>query len=111
MVRESIISASKMAFIGCYNNGMYLALHRKATSLPATFSNYGHAELGTYLRIVRSGNKLSTYISEDGINFVQVSELEYETLPDTLLVGVMASNRNATGYNKAIFNDITLIKG
>lgn len=60
---------------------------------------------------MRSGNKLSTYISEDGINFVQVSELEYETLPDTLLVGVMASNRNATGYNKAIFNDITLIKG
>jgi len=111
MVRESLNSASKMAFIGCQNNGDFFALHRKKIGLSATFENYGHAELGTYLRIVRKDNTMTTYLSEDGIHFVKVSEMIYDELKETLMVGVMASNRNATGYNKAIFNDIILVRG
>lgn len=111
MVRESLNSASKMAFIGCQNNGDFFALHRKKIGLSATFENYGHAELGTYLRVVRKDNTMTTYLSEDGIHFVKVSEMIYDELKETLMVGVMASNRNATGYNKAIFNDIILVRG
>ena len=108
MARCDLLSGSKMAFIGCYDNANYIAMQRKSTAVNAVGTNYGCAELGAYLRLQRVGNTISTYISFDGKEFIKVSEMTYKTLPDQMMVGVMASNRNAYGYNKAIFSDVTL---
>ncbi len=110
MVRDSLASAARMTFVGCYNNGAFLALNRKTAGLPAAFANYGSASLGTYLRVQRKGSVLTTFVSEDGTNFVKLSEETFNNLPDELYVGVMAANKNTLGYNKAVFNHVILNK-
>ena len=110
MVRDNLNSGSKMSFIGCYDDGNYISLQRKSSAVNAVATLAGRHSLGCYLRIVRNGLILSTYMSEDGLNYTLVSEMQYEKLSDTLLVGLMCSNKNMYGYSKAVFKDIELIK-
>lgn len=111
MVRESDATSSKMAFIGAMNGGDFVSIQRTAAGMQASFERYGIADMGTYVRITRTGNTLSTYVSEDGKSFTLVKATEYKSLKDTLLVGVMACNKNTYGYNKARFGDVTLKLG
>lgn len=110
MVRDTLTSASKSAFVGCTNNGNYLALFRSAVGLPAAYHNYGYGELGAYLRVERQGNRIVCYVSADGTSFEKAGEQEYASLPEELFVGVMAANKNTLGYNKAVFSDIRLVR-
>ncbi|MCQ2793554.1 MAG: hypothetical protein MJ221_03985 [Bacilli bacterium] len=106
MVRESLGGASKMVFVGYTNYGTYETVYRQNTGNTAVRQKYGETlNLGCYIRIVKQDSEVSTYISNDGINFNLAKTLTMDLT--TSYIGVAVSNTNESGYAKGVFSNIT----
>ncbi len=61
----------------------------------------------TWLRLVRSGNTLTGYASNDGQTWTNIGSTTIATLPSTLYVGLAVSSRSS-GLESAEFRDLSI---
>ncbi|HEU4967198.1 MAG TPA: PA14 domain-containing protein, partial [Candidatus Saccharimonadales bacterium] len=62
----------------------------------------------TWLKLVRSGNTITTYSSSDGATWTQVGSTASVSLPTTALVGIYVASVNETTLSTATFDNVTV---
>lgn len=111
MIREKLTESSVHASMMITTEGK--AKFRRRTSEGGTTLSDGPSTGTTYpprwLRLTRSGNTFTAYISSDGSSWTQVHTPVAITMPANVHVGLVALRNGGTGTATATFRDVTVV--
>jgi hypothetical protein len=109
MIRESLTSGSKYAWMGISPDGTFRWQRRSNTSGSTSTST---STVGTppnaWTRLVRTGNALYGYKSTDGTNWTQVNSGSI-TMATNIYVGLAVASGSSSTLNTATFTSITVV--
>lgn len=108
MIRESLAANSRQAFIGVNNTGAFRWLRRTTTggSISTTTSK-ALATSNQWVRLVRTGDTLTSYKSANGTTWTKVGASTV-TLPTNCYIGLAVSSGSNTVLNTSQFSDIRI---
>jgi len=109
MIRESLTSGSKYAFMGIPPNGTFRWQRRRDTggSTSATTSTIGTPP-NAWVRLVRTGGTLTGYRSTDGVTWTQVNSRSI-TMATSIYVGLAVASGSSNTLNTATFSNATVV--
>ena len=98
-------NSTLVAFYQTVNVGTELFIERP----PAVLSTVAGPYFGTavLLKLVRSNNLFTAYVSYDGITFTAIGSVTI-ALPSTVLAGLASASHSATAANTAVVNSLTI---
>lgn len=111
MVRESTGVGSKFVaiFLQPDSGVRAVSAYRTTTDGSGAVNDIANNNgLPSWLRIVRSGNNFSTYVSANGTSWTQVGTTVSVTMSDPVLVGVLVASNNTGKLMRAVLSDITV---
>jgi hypothetical protein len=109
MIRDGLGAGAKYLYAHVTptaSNG-YRSQVRSATGGSAVRTNVGSATTG-WLRVVRSGNTLTSYYSSNGTTFTQISAGTTVTMGATVYVGLAVTSHADGTLSTATFDNVTL---
>ncbi len=112
VIRESLAADAKFAMTSI-NAGSALSeytatfRYRKTTGGRASLSKGNQASLPEYIRIVRNGRDVSSYVSDVNGNWNLIGSLKMN-LSETLYVGIAATSATTGSSTVAKFEDVTV---
>jgi hypothetical protein len=109
VIRESLSSGSKYAFMGIRPDGTFRWQRRSTTSgsTSSTTSTIGIPP-NAWTRLVRTGNTLYGYQSTDGTNWTQVNSRSI-TMATNIYVGLAVASGSSNTLNTATFSNLTVV--
>jgi sulfur relay (sulfurtransferase) complex TusBCD TusD component (DsrE family) len=109
MIRESLTSGSKYAWMGISPDGTFRWQHRRYTGGSTSTST---STIGTppnsWIRLVRTGNTLYGYKSTDGTNWTQVNSRSI-TMATNIYVGLAVASGSSNTLNTATFTNMIVV--
>lgn len=110
MFRESTAANSRQVWMALTPTTGFSLVTRSATGAQASATTGTAAAPPYWVRLVRSGNLFTGYVSADGVSFTSVGSTSV-TMPASLLVGLAASSGVSTLVNVSTFTDVSLVQG
>jgi hypothetical protein len=109
MIRESLTTGSKHAFMGVSPDGTFRWQRRNATSgsTSSTTSITGSPP-DIWLRLVRSGNMLHGDLSTDGVNWSRVNSSGI-TMATNIYIGLAVASGSSSTLNTVTFANVRVI--
>jgi Domain of unknown function (DUF4082)/Bacterial Ig domain/Bacterial Ig-like domain (group 2)/Fibronectin type III domain len=109
MIRESLTSGSKYAFMGISPDCTFRWQRRSSTggNTSTTTSTIGTPS-NIWIRLVRTGNTLYGYKSTDGTNWTLVNSHSI-TMATNIYVGLAVASGSSNTLNTATFTNVTVI--
>lgn len=103
-----IYTALGNAVTGVYANNQSAA--SRSTPPWINSANFAQGMVTPYLQIKRVGNTLTTFCSNDGVNYLQVQEVDFASSPwgPTMYLGIDLIN-TATGGGSAAFDEVNFM--
>ncbi len=108
MVREGAGPSDRFVMAACRADGMALSLRRAETNTATVSDLAAPAATPQWLRLVRLGNDLSAFRSEDGTNWVALGVVNWE-VSGALQVGFAVNSGSRTAFNNATFDDASYL--
>ncbi len=109
MIRESLTSGSRYALMGLNANGQLRSQRRVTTSGSTAVNKSGQSSPpDTWVRLVRSGNTLSSYKSIDGVNWALVNSATVN-MAANIYVGLAVASGSSTVLNTSTFANISVV--
>lgn len=109
MIRESLNSNSRHAFLGSLTNGQVVFRWRSATGGTTTTLI---ASTSNWFRLRRTGNTITAFRSSNGSNWFQVGTPQvFGTFSSHARAGLAAASNNNTTHNTAQFSNVRVIHG
>jgi len=109
MIRENLTTGSRYALIGLNANGQLRALRRTATSGSTASNKSGQAFFpNAWVRLVRTGNTLSSYKSSDGTNWALINSSTV-TMASDIYVGLAVASGSSTTLNTSVFANVAVV--
>ena len=109
MIRESLGDGSRFAMMAATSGNGYQFMRRKTAYTNVTSTDAIFAK-PTWVRVVRAGNLFTSYRSDDGSTWSQVSQSTV-TMGANAYVGLCVSARNNTVLNTSVFDNISTSTG
>jgi RHS repeat-associated protein len=106
MIRETLNANSRFASTE-YDNYPYF-VRRTTTGAAATYNNLSATNLPYWVKLVRSGNSLSSYASPDGVNWTQIGTTQTVTMATNVYIGLGATSQNTSALGTATFDNVVL---
>jgi len=108
-MRESLALGSKHAFVLCDGTTNNSMLYRSSTGGNGTSSGTTNIAgvLPEWLKLNRTGNLFTGYVSPDGINWTVLNSVNI-TMNSTLLVGFAVCSRNNGNLDTAVFDNVSV---
>src|SRR5579863_4169693 len=107
MVRASLNAQSQQMFVTYYNTNMY-GVYRAAFGDTTRYGSAVTSSLPYWVKIMRTGNNFSGYVSPDGITWTLVQGPVPISMQDPIYVGLAVnSNSSSTLYN-ATFDNVSI---
>ena len=109
VIRESLTTGSKYAFMGVSPDGRFRWQHRSSTggSTSSTASITGNPP-NIWLRLVRTGNTLYGYRSTDGVTWRRVSSRTI-SMASNIYVGLAVASGSSSRLNTTTFANVTVV--
>ncbi len=108
MIRESLATNSRQAFIGVDNTGSFQWLRRTSTGgSTSTSSSKKLPPAAPWLRLIRRGNTLTAYKSTSGSTWTKIGASTV-TLPVTCYIGLSVSSGSNTLLNTSQFSNVSV---
>ena len=109
MIRESLTSGSRYAWMGISPDGTFRWQRRDNTggSTSSRTSTIGTPP-NAWTRLVRTGNALYAYNSTNGTNWTQVSSRSI-TMATNIYVGLAVASGSSNTLNRATFTNVTVV--
>ena len=109
MIRETLTSGSRYAFMGISPDGRFRAQRRSSTGgSTSTRTSGSGTPPNEWVRLVRSGNVFYTYRSTDASNWTLVSSNAI-TMASNVYVGFAVASGNTNTLNTARFSTATVV--
>ncbi len=105
-IRQSLEDNAPNAMMEWTPSGYAYFQFRLTPDGGVNYSQYTYTKTPPWLRIVREGNVINGYISEDGTNFRNVGNVNM-SMPDVVHIG-LAVTSNSKQATTAVFDHITL---
>ncbi|MBC8094826.1 MAG: DUF1349 domain-containing protein [Akkermansiaceae bacterium] len=109
MIRESLSPNSKYAFMGL-SQDLNFRWQRRSSSGGSTSTTISSTATppNTWVRVVRSGNTLTGYLSTDGVNWTQVNSRSV-TMAANVYVGFAVASGSTSSLNTAVFANESVV--
>jgi len=109
MIREALTSSSKYALTGISPNGAFRWQRRSSTGGGTSTTKGGNGSLANaWVRLVRTGNTLLGYKSNDGANWTLINSSTINMAPNIYVGFVVASGTTST-MSSSTFTNPTVI--
>jgi len=109
MIRESLTSGSKYAFMGADGVGSFRWQQRSRTAYSASGSSTDAGMTpNLWVRVVRAENTLTGYKSSDGVNWTQVGSRSI-SMGSSIHIGLAVGSGSADASNTSVFDNITVL--
>ncbi len=109
MIRDSLAQNSRHVFFGLTNATSYRVLSRTKGGARTTIkSNATFSGADTWVRLVRSGSRIISYKSANGINWTYVATTKVNLNRDCYIGLVVASGGNAANFT-AQFSNVNVV--
>ena len=109
MIRESLTSGSRYAFLGADGPGMLRWQQRSKTVYhPSSSRSETGSTPDLWVRITRAGDALSGYTSTDGVNWTQIASRNI-TMGSNIYIGLAATSGAADVVGSAAFDNVTVL--
>jgi regulation of enolase protein 1 (concanavalin A-like superfamily) len=109
MIRDSLAQNSRHVLLGLTNTTSYRVLSRtKAGAGATTKSSATFSGSDTWVRLVRSGSRIISYKSANGINWTYVATTKVNLNRDCYIGLVVASGSNGANFT-ARFSNVTVV--
>jgi hypothetical protein len=109
MIRESLTSKSKYAFMGVSPGCTFRWQRRSGTGGSTSSTTSGSVTLpNAWVRLVRTGNALSGYKSTDGVTWKQVTSSSI-TMAANIYVGLAVASGSTTALNTSTFSNVMVV--
>jgi regulation of enolase protein 1 (concanavalin A-like superfamily) len=109
MIRESLTSDAKCAFMGISPDGTFRWQRRSTTAANTASTTSG---IGTppnvWVRLVRTGGTLYGYKSTDGVNWTLVNSRSI-TMATNIYVGLAVASGSSSTLNTSAFANVTVV--
>ncbi|MBZ5689021.1 MAG: IPT/TIG domain-containing protein [Acidobacteriia bacterium] len=109
MIRESLDPSSTMAFVYYYPNQAYF-YDRPTTgaSITSQTAGVGASAYPYWVKLVRSGNNFTAYISIDAFNWTQVGNTVTIAMATNVYIGLTATGANSGYLETATFDSVSI---
>jgi regulation of enolase protein 1 (concanavalin A-like superfamily) len=109
MIRETLDAGASNAFTGYYGwYGGMVFMDRTSTGASEGVQNYITQSVPYWVELVRSGDTFSSYVSADGVNWVQLGSPATITMAQNVYVGLAVGMRNGSGVATATFDNVSV---
>jgi hypothetical protein len=109
MIRESLAANSKNAFMGVSSSGSYRAQRRSSTGGNTSSTTSGSGTVpNLWVRLVRSGNTVSSYKSPDGVTWTKVTSRTL-SMTTNIYAGLVTASGTSTNATTATFDHVTVV--
>lgn len=109
MIRETLTSGSRYALMGVAANGQFRSQRRVTTNGSTAINKAGQTSPPySWVRLVRSGNTLSSYKSADGVNWTLVNSSTV-TMAANIYVGLAVASGSSTVLNTSVFANVAVV--
>jgi hypothetical protein len=108
MIRDTLASNSRHVFIGLDGNSTYRWVRRTGMNGNTSTSSSGSGSVpATWVRLTRSGNRITAYKSSDGTTWVEVGSLT-ASLPENCYAGLAVASGNDSVLITSKFSAVTV---
>jgi hypothetical protein len=109
IIRESLTSGSRYAWMGLSPSGIFRWQRRSSTGGATASSTSGTGTPpSVWARLVRSGNTFTGYRSTDGTNWTRVNSRNIAMAPN-IYIGLAVASGVSNALNRASFANVTVI--
>jgi RHS repeat-associated protein len=110
MIRESLDPSSKDFFTGAGGSTLLYYAFRSTTG-GGTTQAYSGGSFPYWVKVVRSGNNFSGYISADGVYWTSMGSTQTITMAQNVYVGLVVNSAGTTGLATANFDNVSVMAG
>ena len=108
MIRDTLATNSRHVFMGVTGSGNFRWVRRTGMNGNTSSSNSGTGTVpNTWVRLVRSGDTITSYRSSDGSSWTQVGSLT-ASFPATCYIGLAVASGSNSTLNTSQFSDVTI---
>jgi hypothetical protein len=108
MIRDTLASNSRHVFIGLSGDGTYRWARRTSFNGNTSTSSSGSGIVpATWVRLIRSGNRITAYKSANGTTWIEVGSVT-AALPENCYAGLAVASGNDGVLNTSKFSDVTV---
>jgi subtilase family serine protease len=110
MIRETLTAGSTHAYITYepYPGPSIYFYDRPSTGASTSYQGTPVNSLPYWVKLVRSGNTFSGYISTDGVNWVQVGTTQTISMAQNVYIGLAVSANNNSVLATATFDNVSI---
>jgi regulation of enolase protein 1 (concanavalin A-like superfamily) len=109
MVRETLTSGSKYAYMGVDGSSGYNSQRRSSTGgTTSTTTSGSGAAPNIWVRVVRTGSTLVGYKSSDGVTWTLVNSSSI-TMATNVYIGLVVASGSTTTLNTTRFDNVTVV--
>ena len=110
MLREDNSPGAKYVFMALTGQGGSALQSRAATDGSSASADGPAAKLPYWIKLTRSGNTFSGYVSTDGTNWISTGSVT-NRLNKKILAGLALSAHNNSVLNSTLFDNVTVVSG
>lgn len=108
MIRDTLASNSRHVFMGLAGNGGYRWVRRTGFNSNTAITKSGSATVpASWVRLVRSGNTITTYKSSNGTSWTLVGSLT-ASFPSTCYFGLAVASGSNSTLNSSQFSNVSI---
>jgi hypothetical protein len=109
MIRENLTSGSRNVFMGITPTGTYRRLYRDSTNASTYSKSFGTAVLpDAWVRLVRAGNRITAYRSDDGVSWTPV-ETRTISMASNIHIGLAVSSADASNLTTVTMDNVFVV--
>ncbi|MCW1914016.1 putative Ig domain-containing protein [Luteolibacter sp. GHJ8] len=108
MIRDTLASNSRHVFIGLDGNSTYRWVRRTSLNGNTSTSTSGSGVVpATWIRLVRSGDRITAYKSSNGTAWIEIGSLT-AALPENCYAGMAVASGNGEVLNTSEFTNVSV---
>ena len=107
MIRETLTGTSTQATT-LFQSPYFIFCDRPSAGASLSYQGYAYATLPYWTELVRSGNTISSYFSQDGINWAPNGASQTVTMAQNVYIGLAVSSQNNSSLATATFDNVSI---
>jgi regulation of enolase protein 1 (concanavalin A-like superfamily) len=108
MIREALTAGSDMAYVTYSGSTDVYSIYRPSAGGSTSYANTSAVTLPYWVKLTRSGSTFSSYVSADGVNWMQVGTSQTINMAQNVYIGLAVSSNNNSALATTTFDNVSV---